>query len=1165
MTSRRSRAIALAAAIVVVAAIGYLGARRARMPGPGSPAYDGSVRAFYHGFAALQVGLLDDAKAQFGRGTELVPREPAAWANLGVAHLRLGEFDQAAMAIARAAALAGDDSRVALLQGQLEAARGRFDEAIAAFRRAVSLDANNIRARDALAQQIENGGGPDADTEAGRLYEDLLGRRPQNLAVLLERTRLAARRGDKATLADSVERLQRVSSDWPAAATAQLAALKQASTAPNATDVVRAAIVLRNVLVRMPIYREGLAELRTPAELIAEPFDRFLRLEVPSSAPSPPDDGLSFATISIHRGDSLAGSSAPEVVAVSMDGVAQPTTWEVRADSLRPVVGPGAGVPLTVQPSIDRSASSVVALDWNRDYKMDFAVAGKRGVQLLVQDASGALVDATSQASAAGGAVTAECLGVWAADIEMDGDLDLIVGVAGEAPVVLRNNGNGTWQQMRPFAGVTGARAFAWGDLDGDGDPDAAFIDAAGNLKLFANRQAGRFDAMTAPPASTAMLAVALGDVDGDGGLDLVTLDSAGAIRRASFERGAWRQEQVATWMDHPDTPDSAGRFRLLLGDIDNNGALDIVVSGARRSRAWLGNERGTFQPLKATLEAEVTAIADLDGDGQLDFVGVNLREPVRLIGRGTKGYHWQVLRPRAQPTAGDQRINSFGVGGEVEIRSGLLVERQVIGGPIVHFGLGTRTGVDVARILWPNGIVQADFDTKADETVLTEQRLKGSCPWVFADNGHGMQFVTDFLWRSPLGLRINAQDTAGVSQTEDWVKIRGSQLAARNGAYDVRITAELWETHFIDHVSLLAVDHPADVDVFVDERFLASSPPALTVHTTAKPAPIRQAWDDSGRDVTAMVANDDGRYAATFARGPFQGIATDHFIDVDLGTPVSVRERMWLIAKGWIYPTDSSINVAIAQAGIRPRGVALEVRDDRSGRWLTIASDLGFPAGKNKTMLIDLAAAGRAGLSEVRRLRLRTNLEIYWDWLAVAKPAPEGSAVVKRLTPSRAELRYRGFSKTTDARSDRPETPSYGELANVAERWRDLSGYYTRFGDVRELVEQVDDRYVIMNAGDELRLSFVAPEAPRSGWTRDFVLAGDGWEKDGDYNTSFSDTVLPLPSHDRPNYGGDVEATHASHLPLEADPVYLRHAEDWQTYHTRFVAPGAFLRGLSH
>jgi hypothetical protein len=78
--------------------------------------------------------------------------------------------------------------------------------------------------------------------------------------------------------------------------------------------------------------------------------------------------------------------------------------------------------------------------------------------------------------------------------------------------------------------------------------------------------------------------------------------------------------------------------------------------------------------------------------------------------------------------------------------------------------------------------------------------------------------------------------------------------------------------------------------------------------------------------------------------------------------------------------------------------------------------------------------------------------------------------------------------------------------------RWRDLEGYYTRFGDVRELVAKTEDRYVIMNAGDELRLSFEAPPPPPAGWTRDFVLIGDGWVKDGDYNTSFSKTVLPLP-----------------------------------------------------
>jgi hypothetical protein len=160
------------------------------------------------------------------------------------------------------------------------------------------------------------------------------------------------------------------------------------------------------------------------------------------------------------------------------------------------------------------------------------------------------------------------------------------------------------------------------------------------------------------------------------------------------------------------------------------------------------------------------------------------------------------------------------------------------------------------------------------------------------------------------------------------------------------------------------------------------------------------------------------------------------------------------------------------------------------------------------------------------------------------------------RVNAGAAELRYRGFSHTDYSRREVPETPHYDRLASATARWRDLVGYHTRFGDVRALVAGVDDRYVIMNAGDELRLRFPAPAPPPPGWTRDFVLIGDGWEKDGDFNTGASQTVLPLPSHDRPDY--PIAATE-----LEDDPVYRRHAADWQQYHTRYVTPRAFLDGL--
>ncbi|HET9831531.1 MAG TPA: hypothetical protein VFP91_07475, partial [Vicinamibacterales bacterium] len=384
-------------------------------------------------------------------------------------------------------------------------------------------------------------------------------------------------------------------------------------------------------------------------------------------------------------------------------------------------------------------------------------------------------------------------------------------------------------------------------------------------------------------------------------------------------------------------------------------------------------------------------------------------------------------------------------------------------------------------------------------------------------------------------------------------------QLVARDGVYDVRITAELWETHFVDHVSLRVVDHPVDQEVFVDERF-ARDAPSRAAHALTHPRPVAQAWDDHGRDVTDLVASRDGRYLATFERGAYQGIAKDHFVEIDLGDPerVALRQPRWLVANGWIYPTDSSINVAIGQQNLQPHGLSLEAQDER-GRWIVVTPDLGFPAGKNKTILIDLAPIARAGIAHPRHIRLRTNLEVYWDRLAIADDSSDAVQMsTTKLVSASAELRFRGFSKTDHARRDVPETPRYDQIANVAQRWRDLVGYYTRFGDVRELLSAVDDRYVIMNAGDELRLSFPAPAPPKPGFARDFVLIGDGWVKDGDYNTTASSTVEPLPRHGHPEYKGNDRRE-----AIEDDPVFRAHPADWQTYHTRFVDPRAFLSGL--
>ena len=1159
---------ALLGVIVVVAiAILFVRGRWSGLPAAESEAYAETIHEFYTGLASLQVGLIDGAKQAFTRATELAPGEPASWANLGLAHLRLGEFDAAAPAIQRATDLAPSDADIAFLFGRLETARGLRDQGIGHLRRAVQLGPASLHVRMALIQEIENAGGPGADDEAQRLLEEMVELEPGNSALLVERARLAAKRGDAALLRDSVSRLEPFADGWPAEVVEQYRLVQEASAGPNAADAARPVAFLRNVLAQVPAFLESRRRVTPSAELIAEPITRFVRLPVPVSTPAAADTALTFTP-------EQAGAAPPggwrAITAISLDGEQAPVLFASDGSEIHRLSAPPAEV--LPFPGGDSAAvpprHGMIALDWNHDFRMDLLAAGAGGVRLFLQSATGSFDAATDAASEESGPLAVDATGAWAADTDMDGDLDAVIGVRAGAPVVLRNNGDGTWLPIQPFADVTGIESFVWGDLDGDGDPDAALIDARSALHVFRNLQAGQFERMEGLENRVGVRALALGDVNADGMLDLVTVEGAGAIQRVSLGTGGWTQERLADWPEAPGvvelpaaspTPSSApGGLQVMLADLDNNGGVDLLASAASGSAAWLASPDGTFQRIGGVLAADVRHVADLTGDGQLDLVGLSAGQAVRLIGTGAAGYHYQVVRPRAQAAAGDQRINSFGIGGEVEARSGALTQKQPITGPVVHLGLGSRTAIDVTRILWPNGVPQAEFDPPVDAPIVAEQRLKGSCPWIFAYDGAGMQFVTDFLWRSPLGLRINAQDTAGVTQTEDWVKIRGDQLVARDGVYDVRITAELWETHYIDHVSLLVVDRPEDVAIFVDERF-AREAPALAVHAMEKPRPVAMARDETGRDVTDLVSARDGRYLNTFERGRYQGVAADHFVEIDLGAEIRPGSSpTWLVAQGWIYPTDSSINVAIGQGGaIVPRGLSLEAQDP-DGRWVMVAPDLGFPAGKSKTILIDLGQVARAGLAGARRLRLATNLEIYWDALGIASGLSDSSLRTERVAASTAELAYRGYSEARADARDLPEIPTYERIANTVPRWRDLVGYYTRFGDVRELVAEVEDRYVIMNAGDELRLSFPAPPPPAAGWTRDFVLIGDGWNKDGDFNTGYSKTVLPLPAH------GSTAYTAASLVPvLDEDPVYRRYPEDWQRFHTRFITAQPFVRGL--
>ncbi len=1157
----------LAAALAVLLILTFTSCSGANgLPKPGSKEYRELVTAFYVGLAGLQTGEDVRAKEKLMRATEIAPGEPACWANLGLLAVRQQEFDTAYEKVEKARSLAPDNSQIEALLGLIESRRGRLTEAAAHLKKAVELDPKNLRALYALAQETERQGAENSDAEAQALLEKILATQPDNLAVLLDITRLAAKRGDSETLKKTVAKLAEKSPSWPDEAKQQMAALQQAAAGPNPRAAAPQVAFLRNVLARVPDYRQSLNAVKTPAEFVGEPFLKFIKLPSPSSEPAPPDNQLAFTK------EPIAGLEEKWdwVGAVSLDGESKPVL--VTANNSVVQIGAGAKLSYPGRHGKDEQAmatpNGVLPLDFNYDFKMDFVLVGIGGVRFHKQDSATTFTDVTSRTSLPASVTNGSYWGAWPIDFDLDGDLDVILATMQGAPVVLRNNGDGAFNELRPFADIQGLRNVVCSDFDGDGDPDVAMLTSDYKPRLYENLRLGVYRPRELPSDLIDVYAINYADINNDGGIDLLMLKFDGSVIRVS-DKGEGKNLEVAeivkdTW--HPPgtvvDPLPVDYFSLLVADLDNNGGLDLIRARRGVWDVWLSDSQSILRSL-VKADGRIFSVADMNGDGRVDLIGVDLpntiEKPVQFINRGAKNYHYQTIRTRAAKATGDQRINSFGIGGEIEIRSGLLTQKQVITSPILHFGLGENTQTDVARIVWPNGSVQAEFELKADQSILAEQRLKGSCPMLFAWDGKQISYVKDTApWSPALGLRINAQVVAGIYQTEEWFKIPGDRLAPRVDSsvsyYDLRVTAELWETFYIDHYSLMVVDHPQGTEVFTDERF-AVPPPPLKLYATGAPKPFVNAKDDLGQDVSAIVRDLDQKYLDTFGKGRYQGITRDHWVELEAPRHDGPQPaQLYLIGHGFLHPTDGSINVAYGQTSYPPpQGLSIEVLDAQ-GNWIVAKSGLGFPAGKLKTIVLDLNDVFRPGAP--RKLRLRTSMEIFWDKLEWAEGLPDASLKTQRIALSSAELRRRGFSKFTQANDSSPELPDYNQLEGTAQKWRDLIGYYTRHGEVRELLEKIDDRIVIVCAGDEIRLKFSALPPPPSGWRRDYIMVGDGWIKDGDLNSTFSKTVLPLPYHGLKDYN-------IAPGRLEDDPAYKRNPQDWQTYHTRYVTPEFFLRAL--
>jgi hypothetical protein len=240
------------------------------------------------------------------------------------------------------------------------------------------------------------------------------------------------------------------------------------------------------------------------------------------------------------------------------------------------------------------------------------------------------------------------------------------------------------------------------------------------------------------------------------------------------------------------------------------------------------------------------------------------------------------------------------------------------------------------------------------------------------------------------------------------------------------------------------------------------------------------------------------------------RGLAEPFSLTLDFGA-LPVERPLVLALRGWIRFGGGMANIAGSLDPALPFPFPTLEVETAEGAWQSVPVDVGTPAGKTKTILVDLERKLPAG---ARRLRLSMAFEMYWDSAVLCEKAAAEQNQVTCLDPDRAELRWHGYGEFLPLPPDQPLTPDYDQV-QVAPSWRRTpAGWCTRYGPVNDLIREKDDALALLNGGDEVALSFRAEGLPPlpQGLVRDYFLYVVGWDKDADFHVGQGWNVEPMP-----------------------------------------------------
>jgi tetratricopeptide (TPR) repeat protein len=1115
------------------------------------------------GVAYMNQQLFEKALKEFERAAALDPQMEAVQVNRGIALLNLQRLDEAQKVLLDAAKRNPKDAPAGYNLGLLYKNSGDTQAAADAFRRVTEIDPNDADTWYFLGSVYAEAKQYPQAIEA---FQHALKSNPLHASAEFGLSRAYQQSGDTEHAREHLKRFQYITQSKLGApislAYGEQGKYSRAEEAPAVAEKVRPAIPVRFVDVTQ---QAGIVSKPVAA---AEAQD--LASYLGSGACFLDYDGDDKLDIFLADNGSQGGIALLHNLG---NGKFDDVTKKAGLDPTLHALGCSAG-------------------DYDNDGATDLALSFSGRILLLHNEKNGTFKDVTEAAGLASRATFASLnLGLTFIDYDHDGDLDLYVpsfggidprlrtsgGVGGSRAtrnVMLRNNGNRTFTDVTQATGLS--RLLPGGvavgtDYNNDRAVDLIATQAVFAPVIFQNPREGEFlvrEPWREQQTASGAVGIAVLDFNKDSWMDV------------AFTR--WARPAISLWQNKqgksfapvplPETNWVRG-WGVAPIDYDNDGWIDLVVVG---ETAEGKGEVRLFRNLGADGFMDVTAevgldkvslkdpraviVGDYDGDGASNLLITQNHGPAVLLrSHGGNQNNWLRLSLKGL------NDNKSAIGTKVEVFAGATRQKWEIYGSSGYLGqnsseiiagLGQSKQADVVRMLWPTGVLQDEIAVAANrEQSFTEIDRRGSsCPTLFVWNGRHYELVADMIGAGVVGHWVGPGQR-NIPRPTEYVKVERNLAQLKDGKFSFRLMEPMEEVVYLDRVRLLAVDHPRDFEVYPNEYFASNPPyPPFKVILSRNARPPAGAWDEHGQNVLPdLLAH---RYFGNFELLPFKGFTKLHRLELDLGEPYR-GGPLRLLFHGEIEYFTATGMYAADQAGIQ--GIAPYVEaQNADGKWVRVLDDMGFPAGLPRTMVAELTGKLPTG---TRRMRIWTNLQIYWDNILVDRTEnsradggeAESDRAAKRanyrLTSvplTQAELQFHGYPRQIEDKPPGNVKYVYEEVSATAPYARQ-SGSYTRYGDVRQLLESFDDRVVVFGSGEEVALQFDPSSLPGlpSGWVRDYFFLANGYEKDMDFYAAEGNTVDPLPFRAMGTYP----------YPRKSYPLDDNHLKYLLEYNTRHVS----------